>query len=80
MSRLSQSLGGPQMTPDEIRETIKDCDRMHRDANVRAMRSKGWKKVINLRFAAFASWVGDWAREIERDEQRGKDDTYHDEY
>jgi hypothetical protein len=61
-------------------EDIKMCDEAHRDANMRAARSSGFPRWINRKFAVFFSWAGDLGREIKREEQRGKDDTYHDEY
>lgn len=64
----------------DTEEMIKDCDRWHRDANMRAARSTGWRKRVNLWFADLYGWLGDWGREIDRDEKRGKDDSYHDEY
>lgn len=59
---------------------IADLDRATRDANMAAMRSTGWKRRVHLAFARFFSWGGDIGREVLRDEQRGKDDTYHGEY
>lgn len=59
---------------------ISDVDRAHRDANIMAMRSTGWRRRIHLAFARFFSWAGDIGRKIQRDEQRGKDDSYHDQY
>ena len=53
---------------------------MTREANMAAMRSSGFRKWVYLRFAALFSWYGDLGREIQRIEQRGKDDRYHDEY
>ena len=64
----------------EARKTIEDCDQFTRDANMRAIQSQGWRKSVHLWFAGLFSWLGDWGREIERDELRGKDDDYHDEY
>ena len=64
----------------DIRKMIDDCDRWHREANMKAIRSAGWRQRIELMFAAWWSYIGNWGREIERDEQRGKDDKYHDEY
>lgn len=65
---------------EETREMIKECDTWTRDANMRALRTTGWRRSINLWFARLASRLGDWGREIERDEMRGPDDNYHDEY
>jgi len=59
---------------------ITDVDRAHRDANMQAMKSTGFKRRVYLYFAQFFGWAGDLGREIKRDEQRGKDDKYHDEY
>lgn len=61
-------------------EDIERCDRLHREANMNAMRTTGIVRWVNLKFAAFFGWAGDLGREVKRDEQRGKDDTYHDEY
>jgi hypothetical protein len=63
-----------------IDKDIKDCDRLTREANMAAMRSSGFRKWVHLKFAALFSWYGDLGREIQRIEQRGKDDKYHDEY
>ena len=64
------------VTDDEIAEV----DRAHRDANMRAMKSTGFKRRVFLAFARLFDWAGDIGREIQRDDQRGKDDSYHDEY
>lgn len=61
-------------------DDIQQCDRLHRDCNIAAAKSTGFSRWVNLKFAAFFSWAGDLGREIQRDEQRGKDDNYHDEY
>ncbi|WP_028955891.1 hypothetical protein [Sulfitobacter sp. 20_GPM-1509m] len=61
-------------------EEIAEIDQFHRDANMQAMRTTGWKRRVHLAFARLFGWVGDIGREIQRDEQRGKDDTYHGEY
>jgi hypothetical protein len=61
-------------------EDIKRCDRLTREANMAAARTKGFKRWVHLKFASLFSWLGDAGREIQRDEQRGKDDRYHDEY
>lgn len=61
-------------------QQIKDVDRAHRDANMQAMRSTGLKRRIFLALARLFDWAGDIGREIQRDEQRGKDDKYHGEY
>lgn len=65
---------------ESIDRDIAEADRAHRDAVMRAVRSTGWRQKIHLVFARFFSWAGDLGREIKRDQQRGKDDTYHDEY
>jgi len=65
---------------NDTRKMIKDCDQLHREANMNALRASGWRKRVHLIFAAWFSMLGDWGREIERGEQRGKDDEYHDEY
>ena len=59
---------------------IADVDRAHRDANIRAARSTGFKRRVFLAFARLFGWAGDIGRDIQRDEHRGKDDNYHDEY
>lgn len=64
----------------DTRKIIEDCGRLHREANMQAMRADGLKKATYLWFAGIWASLGDWGREIERDEQRGKDDNYHDEY
>jgi hypothetical protein len=61
-------------------DDISECDRRVRESNMAAMRTKGLARWINLKFAAFFSWAGDLGRDIQRDEKRGKDDNYHDEY
>lgn len=61
-------------------DDISRCDRLVRECNMTAARTKGITRWVNYKFAAFFSWAGDLAREIQRDEQRGKDDNYHDEY
>ena len=61
-------------------DDIARCDRLTRDCNIAAAQSTGIKRWINLKFAAFFSWAGDLGREIQRDEQRGEDDSYHDGY
>jgi hypothetical protein len=63
-----------------MRDDIERCDRLVREANIAATRTKGFRRWVNLRFAALFSWLGDLGRDLERDEQRGNDDTYHDEY
>ena len=65
---------------NDIREAINQFDKVTRKANMKAMRSSGWRKTVHLWFAGFFSRMGDLYREIERDELRGKDDNYHDEY
>lgn len=59
---------------------ISDVNRAHRDANMQAMRSTGRAKRIYLTLARLLDWAGDLGREAQREEQRGKDDTYHGEY
>lgn len=61
-------------------EAIRETDKMHRDATMRAMRSTGWVRKVNLWFARFFDYVGTELREIQEDERRGKDDNYHNEY
>jgi hypothetical protein len=60
--------------------TIREADKMHREAIMSAMRSTGWKRKIGLLFARFFSHVGDEMRRDQADELRGKDDKYHDQY
>ena len=64
----------------ETEKIIADCDAMTREANMKAMRATGWQKAVWLWLARVWSKLGDVAREIHRDELRGKYDTYHDEY
>lgn len=59
---------------------IAEVDQAHRDANMRALRQTGWRRKVSLAFARFFGWCGDLGREIQRDEKRGKNDNYHDEY
>lgn len=61
-------------------QDIERCDRLHREANMAAARTTGFCSWLNLKFAAFFGWAGDLGREIQRDEFRGRDDNYHDEY
>lgn len=63
-----------------MEEKIKEMNSLVRECNMRASRSKGFNRLVDLKFASFFSWVGDLGREIQQDEQRGKDDNYHDEY
>ena len=66
---------------DEVKdEDIARCDALHRDANMMAMRSTGFMKWLFLKFADFFGWAGDLGRELQEEERRGKDDTYHGEY
>lgn len=50
----------------DTRKMIEDCDKWTRDANMRAIRSQGWRKSVHLWFAGLFSWLGDWGREIDR--------------
>lgn len=59
---------------------IADMDRAHRAAVMRAIRSTGWRRRVHMAFARLFSCAGDLGRKIKRDDQRGKDDIYHDEY
>lgn len=61
-------------------DDIAEMDRAHRDAVMRAIRSTGWRQSVHMAFARFFSWAGDLGREIKRYDQRGKGDSYHDEY
>lgn len=64
----------------DLDKDIADVDKAHRDANIRAMRTTGFKRRVYLLFASFFGWAGDLGREIQQEEQRGKDDSYHEEY
>lgn len=64
----------------DMEDKIEEVDRLHRDANMSAMSAHGWKRAVFFAFARFFDWAGKTGRNIQRDEQRGKDDTYHDEY
>ena len=61
-------------------KAIRDCDAEHRRAVMRAMKTTGWKRRVHLWFASLFDRIGDELREVEAQRQRGKDDTYHDEY
>jgi len=63
-----------------MQDDIDRCNRLVRECIMGAATSVGFKRWMYLKFAAFFTWASDLGREIQREEQHGDNDNYHDEY